>query len=59
MATPDAYILLLDYFKDERFSYIERMCEAIERMEPAIAAETNLVQRELTRPQRYFKNLSC
>lgn len=44
IATPDAYIQLKDYFKDNRNSYIRKLCTDIKKMDCDIVKESNLVE---------------
>ncbi|WDE07430.1 SIR2 family protein [Thalassomonas viridans] len=42
IATVEAYILLLDYFKDKRESYLEKIIRDIEKMDADIAKEAQM-----------------
>ncbi|TMM42009.1 leucine-rich repeat domain-containing protein [Colwellia ponticola] len=44
IATPDAYIMLKDYFKDNRISYIRKLCTDIKKMDCEVAKESNLIE---------------
>ena len=44
ISTPDAYITLKDYFKDNRDSYIQKLCNDIKKMDPEVIKESNLVE---------------
>jgi Leucine-rich repeat (LRR) protein len=44
IATPDAYIMLKDYFKDNRVSYIRKLCTDIKKMDCEVAKDSNLIE---------------
>ncbi|MEP1445731.1 MAG: leucine-rich repeat domain-containing protein [Paraglaciecola sp.] len=44
MATPDAYIMLKEYFKDNRYSYIQKLSADIKKMDSEVAIESNLAE---------------
>ena len=44
MATPDAYIRLKEYFKDNRASYIQKLSADIKKMDSEVAIESNLAE---------------
>ncbi|MCG9735972.1 NACHT domain-containing protein, partial [Pseudoalteromonas shioyasakiensis] len=44
MATADAYILLKEYFKDSRASYLQKLSSDIKKMDSEVAIESNLAE---------------
>ena len=44
MATPDAYIRLKEYFKDNRASYIQKLSADIKKMDSEVTVESNLAE---------------
>lgn len=44
IATPDAYIMLKDYFKDNRFSYIRKLCTDIKKMDYEVTKDSKLAE---------------
>jgi len=44
IATPDAYIQLKEYFKDNRPSYIVKLCGDIKKMDVEVIKEANLIE---------------
>ncbi|MBA6397143.1 leucine-rich repeat domain-containing protein [Colwellia sp. BRX10-4] len=43
IATPDAYIMLKDYFIDSRRSYIQKLCSEIKKMDSEVIKDSNLI----------------
>jgi len=44
MATPDAYVMLKEYFKDNRWSYLKKLRVDIKKMDREVAMESNLAE---------------
>ncbi|WDD97201.1 leucine-rich repeat domain-containing protein [Thalassomonas actiniarum] len=59
IATAEAYVLLLDYFKDNRESYREKITRDIEKMDGDIAREAQLAKLMIKQGLDKYPDLLC